>query len=190
MLELACREATDDGFDFDDCALDWSADLRFQGQVYEVAMPLDDRPFGLGDASRMAEEFPAVYERQCGKGAAWADSAVHLLNLNATCSAARPRPKLENVWKGGSGVDATASSSRTVALGGGAHAETPVFVEADLPPGTVARGPAIIDMHDTTLVVEDGWSALRDGFHNFVLTHESHDSGDDVRRTSQQGGVR
>lgn len=190
MLELARREATDDGFDFGDCALDWSADLRFQGQVYEVAMPLDDRPFGADDAARLAQEFPAVYERQYGKGAAWPDSAVHLLNLNATCSAARPRPESKSVWQGKAGIEATAGSSRLVALGGRPPTETPVYVEAELPPGTVVRGPAVIDMHDTTLVVDGGWSALRDGFHNFVLTHDTHDSNNGDRPAKDEGGHR
>ena len=77
---------------------------------------------------------PRVYERQYGKGAAWADSAVHLLNLNATCSAPRPRPALRACgtamrppWPLRRVHDRSRSD-------GGDAIDVPVYVEDDLDP--------------------------------------------------------
>jgi len=157
MLDLARKEAEADGFEFEDCTVSWAADLRFQGQVHEVPMPLPDRAFDADDAERLGREFPEVYERNYGKGSAWADSAVLLLNINATCSASRPAPPLESVWDGDRLTLAQSTTTRRAAISGSTMAEVPVYRDADLPPGTGAMGPAIVDLDDTTLVIGDGW---------------------------------
>jgi N-methylhydantoinase A len=171
MLALAEAEASTDGFAFEDCTLAWSGDLRFQGQVYEVAMDLPDRPFRAEDADDLAGEFPTVYEKQYGKGSSWADSAVLLLNLNLTCSAPRTGPTLHAV-EVGEERPAAVAGQRLVSLDGGEPRPVPVVVEAALEPGTTVAGPAIVDLADTTLFVGPSWTCARDAWLNFVLTRD------------------
>jgi N-methylhydantoinase A len=61
--------------------------------------------------------------------------------------------------------------TRLVFLGGeSGQQEIPVYEETRFLPGMRVRGPAIVDEHDTTVVVPKGWTVARDPLLNFVLT--------------------
>ncbi len=171
MLDRATAEAAIDGFGPEECRLEWIGEFRFQGQVYEVPMPLPDRPLSEADGVDFAAEFPSHYERIYGKGTAWKDSKVFLLTLSLIANAPRPKPTMTRLLEEPSDASAAVVGSRSMYSASlGAYEDVPVYLEDHFKPGMRADGPGIVDQRDTTIVVPKGWVVSRDGYHNFVLT--------------------
>jgi N-methylhydantoinase A len=171
MLERAQAEAAIDGFPPEAVQLEWVGEFRFHGQVYEVPMPLPDRPLEEGDGADLAAEFPAHYERIYGPGTAWKSSKVFLLTLSLIAKAARPKPTMTKLPEPEADAAAAVVGTRSVYSAAlDAYEDVPVYLEDRFEPGMRADGPGIVDQRDTTIVVPRGWAVARDGFRNFVLT--------------------
>jgi N-methylhydantoinase A len=171
MLQRGLAEAAADGFAEKDCLAEWGGEFRFQGQVYEVSMPLPNRPLTGSDAAALALEFPRFYERVYGPGTAWVESRVFLLTLSLTVRGTRRKPSLLPTPETSTDARAAQVGTRLVFLGGeSGQQEIPVYEETRFLPGMRVRGPAIVDEHDTTVVVPKGWTVARDPLLNFVLT--------------------
>ena len=176
MLDRARTEAGLDGFGEEMCHFAFTGEFRFQGQVYEVSIPLPDRPLGIDDADELTRTFPAQYERAYGKGTAWRDVPVVLITLGLTVTADRPKPELHR-WPD-AGPDATSAlvGNRDVYhAASGTYRDVPVYNEGGFSTGMVAAGPAIVDQRDTTIMITDGWNVSRDTYRNFVLTADAQD---------------
>lgn len=168
MREAAVEHARRDGTDAE-LLLQWGAECRFRGQVYELEVPLPDADLGADIAERLGREFRSQYESSYGKGSAWRDVPVTLVNLTLTATGPRDKPTLTapSVVSNGS---ASAQRFRVAATDPALPArEVPVFLENALLPGDVVRGPCIVDQSDSTLVLRSGWTATLDGGGNFLL---------------------
>lgn len=169
MSALAREEAAVAGIAAAELELEWSAELRFAGQVSELDMPLRPEPFTAEDAQRLRESFPARYERNYGPGTAWTHAPVVLMNVVLTASAELPRPSLARATLNGS-APAVPVGERRVLISGAVWREgVPVFDGTEFAAGMRVTGPAIIDEHDTTLFVPDGWACRRDEWLSCVL---------------------
>jgi N-methylhydantoinase A len=122
-----------------------AADLRYEGQSFELLVPFED----TGD---LAGAFHAEHERRYGH--ADPGHAVELVTLRA--AAVRP------------GADVTLSAAgeierdrRTIRIGG-EDVDAEVLRGSGLPPGTTVRGPAVIEFSETTCLVPPGWSGEAD----------------------------
>lgn len=72
--------------------------------------------------------------------------------------------------KGPEPPDAARLPSRKATWNGKQGAvETPVFSFAELEPGNVIAGPALIEAPDTTYVIEPEWRFTLDGYRNGIL---------------------
>jgi N-methylhydantoinase A/oxoprolinase/acetone carboxylase beta subunit len=173
MRALAAQEAEVAGIVESELTLSWGAELRFGGQVSELDMPLGPEPFTAATAQSLITAFPARYESFYGAGTAWQGAPVVLVNLILTSSAPRPRPNI-TAAASASNAAAAPSSRRRVLMGGGVwRDEVPVYDGTGFLPGMQVAGPAIVDEHDTTILVPQGWSARRDEWRSCVLEHRS-----------------
>jgi N-methylhydantoinase A len=170
MLSRAREEALIDGFDDDSVSYSFTGEFRFEGQVYEVSIPLPNRPLDEDDALTLADVFPEHYEQTYGKGTAWREVPVVLLTLGLTATAARPKPTLRRWPVGTSDAASAITGERNVYDARSERYESiPVLAEHLFEPGMVAAGPLIVDQRDTTIFVSPGWTARRDEYRNFVL---------------------
>jgi N-methylhydantoinase A len=170
MVAIAHEEAAAGGIDPAACELGWNADLRFLGQTFEIAVPLQEGAFDADRARALAESFPERYEATYGKGTAWEGSPVMLTNLNLTVVAERPVPELRPVPTGDEDPLAARRGVRRVLMpGGGWKSDVPIFDGPSITPGMRVAAPAIIDEHDTTLFVPPGWLCERDELFNYRL---------------------
>jgi N-methylhydantoinase A len=174
MRALAAQEAEVAGIGESELTLSWGAELRFGGQVSELDMPLGPEPFTAATAKSLIAAFPARYESFYGAGTAWQGSPVVLVNLILTSSAPRPRPNITAAAARAGDAAASPSSRRRVLMDGGVwRDEVPVYDGTGFLAGMRVDGPAIVDEHDTTILVPQGWSARRDEWRSCVLEHRS-----------------
>jgi N-methylhydantoinase A len=166
MSARAEKEAATYGLAADQVERRWSADLRFEGQVFEVEVPLPDV---LNDqaAERVALEFPKHYEKVYGTGSAWQAADVIAVSLNLTCAGPSAGDYFP-VTARGEPTTAVPATARMVFLDS-KWTEIPVYRESDLAVGCSFEGPAVADLSDTTLFVAAGWECTRDQYANFVL---------------------
>ncbi|WP_276274000.1 hydantoinase/oxoprolinase family protein [Haloarcula litorea] len=121
-----------------------SADLRYAGQSFELAVDVD-RPF---DAEAAGERFGRAHESAYGYRT---DEPVELVNCRVTATVARTTPSIE--YAGGGDPR---KETREAAFGDGTH-ETPVYGRERLPPGEMVDGPAIVEGDESTVVVPPAW---------------------------------
>jgi N-methylhydantoinase A len=171
MGELAREEAEVAGISGSDLRHDWIAELRFGGQVSELDMPLPPEPFTDAIAEELRAGFPARYERKYGPGTAWAGAPVVLVNLVLTAGAPLPRPQPAPVTLApeSAPVPAPMAERRVLLTGARWRDGVPVFDGSRFGAGARVAGPAIVDEHDTTVFVPEGWECRRDEWLSCVL---------------------
>jgi N-methylhydantoinase A len=171
MVADAHREMSEEGFADDEITIACSADLRFQGQEYELTLPLPDRPLTPADLERLSADFLALYERTYGEGTAWKGVPASMINYSVTAIGHQQRPEWALAARNGNTPDQARKALRTVHLPD-AHerAEVPVYAGERCGPGIRIEGPAIIDETDTTIYVPRATTAERDEYLNYVLT--------------------
>jgi N-methylhydantoinase A len=171
MVEDARREMAEEGFGDGEIEIQRSADLRFQGQEYELTLPLPDRELTPDDAETLAADFFTLYERTYGEGTAWVGVPATLVNYSVTVVGRQPGPTLAAASRNGHTPDSARRGAREAYLPDvGRREEIPVYDGALCDPGIRIEGPAIIDETDTTIYVPTGTTAERDEYLNYVLT--------------------
>lgn len=160
-----------EGFSEDQVEIQRSADLRYQGQIYELTVPLSDKPLTVDDAETLTTEFTRLYERTYGEGTAWKGVPLSLINYSVTVTGRQERPELGATATNGASAAPTPRETREVYLPSEHEkAQVPVFAEDAFAPGQGVDGPAIIDESDTTIYVPPGNRVARDEYMNYVLT--------------------
>ncbi len=139
-------------------------DLKYQGQSFELTVPLLEGWRGEGSVRELAAAFAREHERTYGHAAE--GDPVQLVNLRLTARIRRPadRPSMrlggERLTGGGTRPAYFGRELGTVA--------TPVLTRAEL--GTSRRpGPLLVDEYDATTLVPPGSAARLDAHGNIVI---------------------
>ncbi|HEX5880566.1 MAG TPA: hydantoinase/oxoprolinase family protein [Actinomycetota bacterium] len=133
------------------------ADLRYQGQSFELTVAADD----LED---LAARFHAEHERRYGYR--MEDEAVQLVNLRLVATVPREKPKLHEA----PARQAAAPARRRASFDGGWR-EVDVHNRADLGAGSEIKGPAVVEFAESTLVIRPRWTATVDEIGTLDLEH-------------------
>src|SRR5215216_6224695 len=128
-----------------DADLRVTAELRYRGQAFELAVEAHE------DAEALREAFHAAHEEAYGFRDP--EGEVELVTLRAT--ATEPGPDVDAAAAGAAGAGAR-SSTRSAIFGGEGH-ETAVLA-GEPEPGTAIEGPALVELPESTLAVPPGWA--------------------------------
>ena len=142
-----------------------SADVRYVGQSFEIATPVDEDAAARGDIEAIAKNFRALHHRLYGH--ADPEGATEILALRVRVRGRLPRPALLPAAAGSEAEGA--AGTRRVRFDGRWH-EAPVLRWADLSPGWTGAGPAIIEQETATVIVPPGFTAAAGVFGDLVLT--------------------
>jgi len=171
MVADAIAQMESEGFPGDQIEIQRSADVRFQGQAYELTMEMPDRTLTEDDAPALFDAFLKTYEQTYGEGTAWKGVPASLINYSVTVTGRQGRPDLAKAAAQADAGTAAPRETRRVFLPGQREwAEVPIIGEEHFPVGMKVEGPAIIDENDTTIYVPPGTTAERDEYLNYVLT--------------------
>ena len=139
-----------------------SAEMRYKGQSFEIAVPMPDGP--IGDLGPVLAAFHRAYEQAYG----YVDrkAPVELVDLRLQVVGAVPRPAPPPpaaVVPRALGAPGT----RRVYLDGG-FVEAGVYQRGDLRPGDTFAGPAVVEQYDTTTLVPAGFRVSVDAWGNLI----------------------
>lgn len=137
----------------------FSADMRYEGQGYDVTVPLPASVLDAGDLGAIAAVFASTYRAIYGHTNDRA--GIWLKELRLRVIGRMPRPSAASLPRG-SGAAARAYRAIRIA---DSEVEAAVYDRALLGAGDRLVGPAIVDQLDTTLLVPPRWEAevLRSG---------------------------
>jgi len=131
----------------DSAAQEWSADLRYVGQSFELVLPLAQGWLDEALLAVLIEAFHARHKAYYGYDIR--DQAVELVNLRFALTVPRPRP----AFAAPAPAVVASAVKREVWFAATGYVATPVFERAQLATGQRFDGPAIIEQMDATTVV-------------------------------------
>jgi len=162
----ALAQLASEGFTGAAVRLRRSADLRYQGQSFELTVPVPTGRLDAASIAALAEAFGQEHERTYGHRAG-PDEPVEVVTLRLVAQGISDRPRVPDRIR----IDRD---------GGGAHPprrvhfgpehgwlETPVLGRGDL--ARLTHGPCIVEEYDATCVVEPGSTAVLDAHGNIVI---------------------
>jgi N-methylhydantoinase A len=153
-----------------------SADLRYFGQAWEVAVALPAGPIDERSAVLAADRFHEAHAQRYGysyRGATdrgtTGRQTIEWVNLRVSGIGPIARPRLREPAPG-DGRPARALTGRRSVVFSGRPAESPVYERSALAPGDSLDGPAIIEEYGATTAVYPGQRIAVDRFGNLILT--------------------
>ena len=176
-LEALARAAlAAEGFAEHEMRVERSADLRYFGQAWEVAVELPPGVIDERSASVAGERFHEAHEQRYGysyrraadRGTAGRQT-MEWVNLRVTGIGPIARPKLRELPPG-DGRPARALTGKRAVVFAEKPAECAVYERTLLAPGDTLDGPVIVEEYGATTVVYPGQRVVADRFGNLVLT--------------------
>lgn len=132
--------------DAGDLAVHRAADLRYEGQSWDLTLPWDADPRVLRSA------FEALHQARFGFHLP--ERRPQLVALRLTVRG-RPLATLPDTWRWTAAP--AASPNIDLVLDGGRRQRVPLVPRSLLAPGDTLRGPAVITQPDSTLFLAGGW---------------------------------
>ena len=147
-------------------------DLRHQGQINEVEIPIDGAALPEDYEPDLRARFVARYEQLYGRGSALAGARLEIVTLRLRARAVTPRPQFARAATTALVPEPSALRARREIWWPESRASisTAVYDGELLGAGNTIAGPAIIETRDTTVVVHPGTTLAVDTLGNFELT--------------------
>ena len=144
------------------------ADMRYVGQEHAVTVELDVTLFHLPDHGAIKKAFDAEHLQRYGTSAP-AESA-EIVSVRSTVTGVMRKPVTRQLEAGGEALAPGALLRRKqVYFRGLGFIETPVFRRALLAAGNRIAGPALIEEHASTTVIQPGDQMQVDAFGNLDI---------------------
>jgi N-methylhydantoinase A/oxoprolinase/acetone carboxylase beta subunit len=134
----------------------YTADMRYVGQAYELAVPIP-AVLARDDLAGVQAAFHAVHERVYGY--ARAGQPAEFVNFRAVHTYPSTMPRIVPPARAAGSVAAAQAGERRAHFAPAGFVATPVYQRDRLPLGAAVPGPAIVEQPDTTTVIPPGWTA-------------------------------
>jgi N-methylhydantoinase A len=174
LTAQAAQALAKEGFDPGEHQFVRTADLRYFGQAFEVRVGVPDGPVDQAVLDEVAARFHAEHTGLYGYDFAGDPTQqVEWVNLRVSGIGPIQRPEIKKtpMVEEGRGPVPQPRSTRAVCFDAAAgYVESPVLWRADLVPGTVVTGPAIIEEFGSTVPLHPGFTARIDEYLNIIVT--------------------
>ncbi|NLG69351.1 MAG: hydantoinase/oxoprolinase family protein [Firmicutes bacterium] len=149
LMDRAVEELTGYGFSPEELVFYQSCDVRYQGQAFELSIPVA----GLPDPAEVARQFHEEHRQRYG----FASPGEPVEIVNYRLKAVVPRSVEEINFAPPAGVEPRAESARALI---DERWQECLFVDRrSLPVGYAFTGPAVVEEETSTCYVPAGWSA-------------------------------
>ena len=167
MEQEAQRVVLDAGIDPGQISVTRHLDMRYQGQGYEIEVPLPP----VDDAAVLHAELPRLFAEAYERvfSLSYLDEPVEIIHWKVDVSG--PAPRFDNRWsiraRSTSGSPEKGRRQAYFPEAGG-FVDCPVYDRYALGPGATVIGPAIVEERESTCVLTVGDRARVDEFGNLV----------------------
>jgi N-methylhydantoinase A len=148
-----------------------TADMRYAGQNYELAVPLPAGPITARTLDELAQGFAEAHRRMYGFVAE--DEPVQLVTFRVEATGRVAKATLEQAAMSGADASGAIRERRAVWIAEeNGNVPCPVYARDRLKPGNRFLGPAIVEQMDATTLVLPGMTARVDSYLNLILEAE------------------
>ncbi len=154
----------------DEITVKRAADMRYVGQEHAVTVDLPMDVFERKDREAIKRHFDAQHEFRYGTCAP--EERAEVVSLRTTVTGVMQKPPQERIETGGRAPKKSAfTGKRPVYFGeDGGFLETATYARAGLLAGNRISGPALVEEHASTTVVNPGDKLVVDEWGNLVIT--------------------
>jgi N-methylhydantoinase A len=177
-IEAACQAMEDEGraaiatsrITPDEIVFERAADMRYVGQEHAVTVELPREYFERQDRAAIKRHFDQVHEVRYGTSAP--AEPADIVSLRVTVLGRMRKPPHNQVEAGGDAPDAAALRTRKPVYfrSAGEAVSTPVYQRERLRAGNCIEGPALIEEHASTTVVQPGDRLQVDAWGNLQIS--------------------
>lgn len=167
LADQAWAELSAEGFTQSQVRLDYALDMRYQGQGYEVGVPVDPARLDAAELTLIRKAFDAEHLERFGHSAP--HEAVEIVSYRLAAHGLVPEVRLPEHQPAGRTAEHAVVGRRPVRFGADL-VDCPVYARDQLGAGMSFTGPAVIDQPDATTVVLPGQRATVDRWLNLFLT--------------------
>jgi N-methylhydantoinase A len=145
-----------------------TADMRYAGQNYELAVPLPEGPVNAATLDALAAGFEELHRQRYGFIAE--GEAVQIVTLRLEATGLVKKAELVRHAEVGPDASGAITGQRPVWFPEAQDfVPTPIYSRDELKPGHRFAGPAIVEQMDTTTVVPPGMNVRVDPYLNLIL---------------------
>ncbi len=145
----------EDNMSEDNIIIQRVADCRYEGQGYEMRVPVIGGKVTEDTIEKLKESFHETHKKQFGRS--FRQVAVEIVNIRVIGTGSIEDLNALKIEKGNGDISSAVSGQRSVTFrvnGKPEHMMTTIYERAELKAGDVIQGPAIINQMDTTIVIE------------------------------------
>ena len=170
LMRRAEADLAASGFAPADAEIRYSVEMRYRGQMNEIAVDLPDGAGGPGMASRLRREFEALYERRYGANAVRSGAGLEIVGLGIESAVPADIPQFAE--RAVAAADPGPVRRRRVHRRGAPPLGAEIHDFAALAPGMAVAGPAVIERDMTTVWVPPSALARVDRLGNIEIRLE------------------
>jgi len=145
-------------------------DLRYQGQSYEIEVPLG-LPVNKQHLEACAEAFHEAHQKRYGYNTP--NQPIQCVAVRIHGSLPGQRPTLPEMSQTKRLVTDAQTGTRNVWLGNTGPQEIVCYDRERLEPGHRFAGPALVFQYESTLLVTAGWQGYVDRYLNVILQYDA-----------------
>ena len=147
-----------------------AADMRYVGQEHAVTVDLPQEHFDRKDRAGIKTHFDEVHKIRYGTSAP--KEPADIVSLRVTVMGRMAKPPRNEVASGGEVPDAAALRAHKPVYfrSAGDYVSTPVYKRELLKNRNVIQGPALVEEHASTTVVQPGDTVVVDAFGNLQIS--------------------
>lgn len=150
------------------CSIEKKIDMRYLGQNYELAIPLEHELKTEADLNQIKKCFHREHEKTYGY--ANEKEEIEFINFRATATGTVSKIDIHPKQEGGPDASESIIDKREVYFEeAGGYVLTNIYERTKLKPNNIIEGPAIIEQLDSTIVIPPDWTAKIDTYKNIVL---------------------
>ena len=143
-------------------------DMRYVGQEHAVTVDVPLSAFRRGDKTALKRAFDTLHEERYGRGSP--NEQAEIVSIRSTVTGVMKKPTLEKIARGGPKPRTDAlTGTRKVYFEGKGWAQAAVYQRDALLAGNVINGPALIEEHATTTVLQPGDSLKVEPYGNLQI---------------------
>ena len=184
LQEKGLEQLRREGVDPSGASVEWSSDMRYEGQSWELNIPIRPRlGFTKGDLDEVLNTFHKTHQSVYSYSEP--DETVEFVNLRVRVkvgSGVNPAPVQS---RSSTYPQSEPKSVREVFLDGKGLTVVPIYERNSLPADARLTGPAIIEEEISTTYLPPGWGITVDEFGNLLAQKAE---GDDESRHEDEDG--
>ncbi|MDP6389800.1 MAG: hydantoinase/oxoprolinase family protein [Alphaproteobacteria bacterium] len=167
MVADALEQLAADGFPESKRRVRRTANMHYQGQTFELTVPVPDGPIAEDTVAALEEAFGAEHERTYGHRAG-TEEPVELVNAQVVGYGLAERSSVPERFATAKASQADRTPSRQAYFGPDmGWVETPVIGRGDL--DAPRPGPCIVEEYDATVVIPPRSEAALDAYGNILI---------------------